>query len=68
MNMWQEGIPRNVAWYVCAWPKGDEYVYSVGRWNGTSWETPMTAAPVLYQEIQSPRQQWDMIDELHKAK
>ena len=63
--MWFDSKPRYTGWYLCAWIMGDGYIYDVGKWDGKEWITSMTADPRLWQEIQSPDKQWEMLDELY---
>jgi inosine/xanthosine triphosphate pyrophosphatase family protein len=64
--MWFNSTPNHEGWYLCAWPMGKSYIYSVGKWNGKGWETSMTAEPHIWQEITSPKEQDKMLDELYQ--
>ena len=63
--MWFDSKPRYTGWYLCAWIMGDGYIYDVGKWDGKEWITSMTAEPRLWQEIESPDKQSEMLDELY---
>lgn len=65
--MWEKGTPSKVGWYLCAWKKGEGYIYNVGKWTGSEWITTW-GEPHNFQEITSPTQQDEMLEELYQAK
>ena len=65
--IWQTGNPTAEGMYLCAFPKGDGYVYSLQLWKDKAWWYGMTATPYAWAEIDSPQKQEDMLDELYKA-
>jgi hypothetical protein len=64
--MWTEDNPTWKGMYLCAWRKGEGWIYSVGEWTGKEWNTPISADPHMNQRISSPTEQWEMLDELAK--
>ena len=64
--MWETGNPTREELYLCAFPKGDGYVYSLQLWKDGSWWYGMTATPYAWASIDSPKIQEDMLDELHE--
>jgi hypothetical protein len=45
---------------------GDGYVYEVAKWDGSSWFKSMAHEPTAWQEISSPANQEQMLNELHE--
>jgi len=65
--IWEYTPPRAVGWYLCAWAMGDGYVYEVAKWDGSSWFKSMAQEPTAWQEISSPANQEQMLNELYEA-
>jgi len=64
--MWTNDTPTRRGFYLCAWAKGEEWVYGIGKWTGEKWECTMSADPEYHQSIASPTEFWQMIDEISK--
>jgi hypothetical protein len=62
---WLNDTPRVPGAYLCAWAKGDGYVYAVGWWDG-GWTTKLAADPEYYQEIKGPQDAWDDLENLYQ--
>ena len=63
MIRWASGTPAEEGWHLCAWEKGEEYVYALGRWTGTDWECSM-GIPAHHQKIVSPAEEMKRLDQM----
>lgn len=65
--IWETGNPPREELYLCAFPKGDGYVYAVQLWkDGAWWYGKNYLEPYAWASIDSPKMQEDMLDELHE--
>jgi hypothetical protein len=64
--MWTEDNPPYDGWFLCAWKRGEGWIYAVGYWDKKKWHTKIGADPHMNQDIISPDAQFAMMDELAK--